>query len=165
MNNVVHFLFVTFIKWVCCSILILLGLIVSAIIIWRYIIILPLPWADELARYLFIWLTFLGSSAAVGGNAHLGVNLLVKNAPNSIRFILQITIVSLTLAFCCIILIWGISLTSQSMARMAPTLKIPMGYVYIALPVSAFIMIYYLSMEGISLIKDWINRKNGRKAT
>ncbi len=156
MSAIANFLFIRLINWSCCFLFISLGVIVTVQIIWRYILRLPLPWVDELARYLFIWLSFFGAALAVKKGAHMGVNLLLKMAPPNIRFILQMIIFGLMFALCFIILIWGSRLVIHSMPRFAPTLQIPMGYVYLALPVSAFFMIYYLGVDLIGLFKGRI---------
>ena len=37
--------------------------------------------SDEMARYFFIWLTFIGAMLAMHQNGHLGVDTLVKHLP------------------------------------------------------------------------------------
>ena len=53
-----------------------IGLIVTivlAAVFFRYVINHSLPWSDEAARYLFVWLTLLGSSAVLRERAHIRV--------------------------------------------------------------------------------------------
>lgn len=60
--------------------LILVALIVavSANVIGRSLFNHSLPWADELARMLFIWLIFVGAAAAFARYEHIAVDFLVR---------------------------------------------------------------------------------------
>lgn len=50
-------------------------------VICRYILKFPTPWAEELARYVFIWLCWIGGAYAINSGAHVEINLLDSLAP------------------------------------------------------------------------------------
>ena len=50
-------------------------------IVARYVMRIPFPWVEELARYLMIWTGFLGSSLAIRRGSHLGFSMLVERLP------------------------------------------------------------------------------------
>ena len=39
-------------------------IVTCMIVIWRYILVQPLPWGEEAARYLMIWFVFIGCPLA-----------------------------------------------------------------------------------------------------
>ena len=45
-------------------------------VIWRYFLQLPLSWSEELVRYLFVWITFLGAGVATAQNLHIEIDVL-----------------------------------------------------------------------------------------
>ncbi len=42
----------------------------------RYVFNLPLAWADELVRYVYVWVSFFGACIAAEENSHISINIL-----------------------------------------------------------------------------------------
>jgi TRAP-type transport system small permease protein len=98
-----------------------------------------LPWADEAARFLFIWVAFLGGAVAYYRREHISVGFLVAKLPPRLHLamrILQELLVLLVLAF----LMYGAFVLIDVTFRRSALLGIPMSYVFAAVPVSAFLM-------------------------
>ena len=54
-------------------------------VVFRYVIAAPLPWSEELARYCFVWIVFLGGAVGLARGIHLGVDLVVNALPPPLR--------------------------------------------------------------------------------
>jgi len=54
--------------------LVLLALMLIQVL-YRYFLELPLPWSEEMARYVFVIVTYLGASIAVSNNSHIEINV------------------------------------------------------------------------------------------
>lgn len=54
-------------------------------IVLRYVFNSGIPWAEEMSRFLFIWVTFLGAIVALKDNQHLGVSALIKRCPPTLK--------------------------------------------------------------------------------
>ena len=52
------------------STLVLVGVIFVQVIC-RYVLLIPTAWAEELARYLFVWTSYLGSAYALNEGGHI----------------------------------------------------------------------------------------------
>ena len=50
-------------------------LCVLAQVVFRYFLGEPLTWSDELARYLFVWASFLGWIVAARRRSHLAIDM------------------------------------------------------------------------------------------
>ncbi len=50
-------------------------------VVLRYVFNSGITVSEELSRWLFIWITFLGAVAALRENAHLGTDMLVSRLP------------------------------------------------------------------------------------
>jgi TRAP-type C4-dicarboxylate transport system permease small subunit len=47
-------------------------------VFFRYVLNQPSPWTEELARYLFIWISMIGAAYGVKQQSHFGFEMLVK---------------------------------------------------------------------------------------
>jgi TRAP-type C4-dicarboxylate transport system permease small subunit len=76
--------------------LLLLGLTMTAIVIlqvfYRYALNHSLFWSEELARYLLVWLTFLGATVAYRRHMHPSVDVLFKRLGRPARKRLRVLV-------------------------------------------------------------------------
>lgn len=47
-------------------------------VLLRYVFGNPLSWGEELSRYIFVWITFLGAAVAFARDTHIRVDALVN---------------------------------------------------------------------------------------
>jgi TRAP-type C4-dicarboxylate transport system permease small subunit len=119
---------------------VLVGIVVAAVF-WRYVLNDSLVWAEELARYLFVWVTFLGGGIGVGKNIHVGVDSLVMLLPELPKRIVELCIEMTVAVFLVALIVVGIQFASFGMNTSALLLPIRTGYVYLAVPLGAFVML------------------------
>jgi TRAP-type C4-dicarboxylate transport system permease small subunit len=115
--------------------------VVVAAVFARYVLNNSIVWAEELARYLFVWVSFLGGGLGVGTNIHVGIDSLVELMPPRPKLAVQIA-VELMIVVLTVVLIWvGVEFTLFGMKADALLLPVPMGVVYLAVPVGCFVML------------------------
>lgn len=71
-------------RWVSgavCAMGMAMALVVAVQVFSRYALNYSLFWSEELARFLLIWLSFLGATVAYFHGAHPGVDSLVRRLP------------------------------------------------------------------------------------
>ncbi|MGO2054762.1 MAG: TRAP transporter small permease, partial [Halomonadaceae bacterium] len=88
------------------ALLVALIVSVSVNVVGRAVFNNSVPWADELARMLFIWLIFIGAAAAFARYEHIAVDILVRRlAPRAAHmlYLLQHVIITLLMG----VIIWG----------------------------------------------------------
>src|SRR3954452_8399124 len=61
----------------------LLTAVTFAQVITRYLLGDPLIWSEELARYLFVWVSMIGAALAIREGGHFGLDLLIRPMPRS----------------------------------------------------------------------------------
>ncbi|MDH6364349.1 TRAP-type C4-dicarboxylate transport system permease small subunit [Enterococcus sp. PF1-24] len=99
---------------------------------------------EELVRFGLVWLSMLASAYVVGKRSHLAVTLLSDHLSGSNKRLLEIIIQILFLLFAGVIMIFGgWKAVTVTMGQISPSLSIPMGYIYLAVPVSGVIMFIY----------------------
>lgn len=112
----------------------------------RYVLDSPSAYTDELARYLLIWIGLLGASYALGKRMHLAVDLLPNHLTGRARLILNTGIETLVLLFALFVMVFGglrlVALTLM-LEQTSAALRVPLGYVYLALPISGALFAFY----------------------
>lgn len=130
------------------SIIIMIALVVS--VVWqvfsRYVMNQPSTLTDELARFLMIWVGLLGAAYTVGANRHLSIDLLLTKLSPQQQALANITINLLIFVFAgSVIVAGGVKLIMRTLAthQLSAAMQIPVGYIYIILPLSGVIMMFY----------------------
>lgn len=150
-----------FLEWV---LAILLGAMVLDVfwgVITRYILDSQSSWTDELARFLLIWLSILGAAYASGKKLHIAIDLLPKYLNDRNKKILDIITTSIVLLFAvAVFLIGGLRYVyiSFTLGQTSPALKLPIGFVYIVMPIAGLFVSYYKILDLQTTFK---NLKNG----
>lgn len=132
-------------KWLC--ILTLGGMTVCIFlqVIFRYVLRNPLTWSEEVARYLFIWMTFVGGYVGARKGQHIGVEALQKALPGMLGKILESLANLITAVFFFIIVYNVIAFWPKLAMQTSPALEIPITCVYISMVIgSAFMCLWYV---------------------
>lgn len=123
----------------------------------RYILSSPSSFTDELAGFLLIWVSLFGAAYVTGRKEHLAIDLLLQksNHKNKLRLELFIHFVVFTFSFF-VLVIGGIWLvyTRFILSVKSAALQLPLGYVYIVLPVSGLIILIYSIDNSLKLLKS-----------
>jgi TRAP-type C4-dicarboxylate transport system permease small subunit len=110
---------------------------------------------EEFVRFSLVWLAMISIAYVVGKQKHLSVSMLNDKLTGNNKFILEVIIQCLFLLFAGVVMIFGgIKGVSITMAQISPSLSIPMGYVYLAVPVSGIIMLIYSILNLIECINN-----------
>ncbi|MEZ4811151.1 MAG: TRAP transporter small permease [Allomuricauda sp.] len=116
----------------------------------RYIVGKPSSFTDELARYLMIWLGVLGAAYVSGMNKHVAIDLLPKRlAPSSQKRLKQLVgwIILLFSLFGLVIGGSHLVYITYVLEQCSPALRLPLAYVYLAIPLSGLLIIYYKAID------------------
>lgn len=121
-------------------------------------------WTEELARFLLIWVAFLGGALAYLDDKHLGVDLLVSNFDPSSRRGAKIFTHAMVLGFS--LLVMGIGGTMLVIERFQsgqtlPALQIQKAWIYLAVPTCG----YLISIFAIGNLWHMISGKPLEPAT
>ncbi len=117
----------------------------------------PVAWTEEVARFLLIWITFLGAALAWQQGRHLAVSLLRDSLPDGPRRIITGAAILVSLAFMVALTVIGIRYMNVQSFQKSPSLRISMTYIYAVMPLAAALM------AGLSVI-DLIRLIAGRPA-
>lgn len=141
-------------------VMILLVFCVTWQVFSRYVLQMPSTVTDEIARFSMIWVGLLGAAYTVGLQKHLSIDLFTHNLPPRKKAISNIFINICIIGFSLGVMIFGgLTLVSNIYAtgQISPSMQIPMAYVYISLPLSGILMLFYSILflfENIDSLKE-----------
>ena len=112
----------------------------------RYVTGDPSSFTDELARYLMIWIGILGAAYVAGKNLHVAIDILPSRASAKTQKKLRTIVTVLVIFFVLVAFVIGGSrlvYISYLLGQQSPALQIPLAVVYMILPISGLLIIFY----------------------
>ncbi|WP_249870404.1 TRAP transporter small permease [Oceanobacillus saliphilus] len=109
-------------------------------VVFRFVLNNPLAWTEELARYSLVVLTFLGAAYAMSLKQHIGIEILVDRFPPAGKKVMQMIALLVCLLFYLLMIVQGFSLANSAMNQLSPVLRIPMGMLYLVIPISGLLL-------------------------
>lgn len=128
--------------------------IVFAGVFFRYFLQIGLGWTEELARYLQIWLTFVGATVAVKRWAHFQLTLVNQWIPAGARRFTRIFASAVVVALAAIMIKNGIDITRVTWNQASPVLGWRIGYLYLISPVSGVLMIFFALRHLVTTLRS-----------
>lgn len=145
---------------VCTAIFFLMTVVGTYQIITRYVFNAPSTVSEELLTYSFTWLALLSAAFVFGKRDHMRMAYFADKVEGSNRMLLNLLSEIFVLGFAALILIFGgIAITKLTMTQITASLGIPMGYVYMVLPVSGVLIVIYSIINIAQLLKE--NKDSG----
>jgi TRAP-type C4-dicarboxylate transport system permease small subunit len=121
----------------------------------RYLLSNPSSFTDELAGFLLVWVGLLGAAYVAGRNEHLAIDILLQKTRESRRRNLELIIQLCIFIFALFVMLIGGSwlvYTRFILNVQSAALQLPLGYVYLVLPLSGSLIMYY-SLYNIRHLK------------
>jgi len=140
------------VRWVVIVLMLFMTVAVCLQILFRYVFNAPLGWTEEMARFAFVWVSFFGASALMRVREHINVTIFLDRFPPRLRaaaeFFANICAVICVYFF----LVGGLALATNEWRQLAPATEIPMGWIYLAIPVSAALMAIWVVIQTIEAV-------------
>ncbi len=129
--------------------LLAMTLLVGVQIAGRFVFSYSIFWSDELARFLLIWISFLGMSVGVRRGAHPGIDSLVRVLPPRSAHVSLTAGILLCLLFFGVMVVYGGMLVLRTWPQRSVALELRMGIPYLAVPVSGLLMFLHAAAIGM----------------
>jgi len=107
----------------------------------RYILNKAVPWSEESAIILMIWIVYLGISVAAKEDGHIGMFILHGFLPETVKKYLKLFINLLIMLFLIVISHQGIILSIAVIQQKTPALRVSFFWAYLSVPVGCLLMI------------------------
>lgn len=125
-------------------------------VVSRYISPRPSTVTDELARFMFMWIGLLGAAQASAYKQHLAIDLLAIKLKGGAKRALNLVIECCIMLFATLVMIYGgCLLTAKTFAnaQVTPALQVPMGYVYLVVPLAGALLVFFSLVAVVDELK------------
>lgn len=123
--------------------LVAICLIIFAGVFFRYFLHIGLGWTEEAARYLQVWMTFIGATIAVKRWSHFQLSIVNQWIPRGARRYTRIFAIVVVILLGIVMVKNGIEITSVSWQQTSPIMSWNIGYLYVVVPFSGVLMILF----------------------
>lgn len=142
-------------RWVLILLLASMSCIVFANVLIRYLTDASIPWSEEVARHMMIWLTFLGMGMVLRSGGHIAIDNLQDALPERAAQAMRWFVVVTLAGFLCVLLGYGLVYVDRTMFQTTAATEIPFGYIYMAMPVGCVLTLIHLAFVA----PNWIKRR------
>lgn len=122
-------------------------LCVLAQVFFRYFLGDPLVWSDELSRYLFVWVSFLGWIIAARKRSHLTVSMFEGRMSARGRAVLKLVGAIAAMLFAVLLGWQGWRIAMRNLDVETTTLAVSAGVIYLIVPVAALLVAWYAAVD------------------
>ena len=120
-----------------------MALLVATQVFFRYVLNSSLFWSEELARYILVWLSFLGATVAYYRNLHPGVDTLNSMLPQKQQHITRLTVDFVAMALAAVMVVSGTQFAYFVRTQISPALSIHKWIILTIIPLSGVIFFCY----------------------
>ena len=148
-------------EFICCTLLALMTILVTWQVVSRYVLNNPSTVTEELVLFSFVWMGLLGGAYLFVKNEHMAMTFLFDKLSEKNQIKVRIFFELVIMAFAVFILVFGgWNMSKLSMGQLSSSLQIPMGYIYLALPLSGITTMIYNALNISDIIKELSGDKN-----
>lgn len=135
-------------------------IVIGLQVFMRFVLSSSLGWSEELARYCFIWLVYIGISYGVKKQRHIKVDVMLLLLKERGKLILHMVANLFFLAFAIVIIIYGYDVMSRLMqtGQTSAALSIPISFVYAATPIGMGLTAIRIIQQIIKQIRTLLGK-------
>ena len=128
----------------------MMSVLIGVQIFMRYVMGASLSWSEELARYFFIWATYIGIAYAVRKDAHIRVTMGTDLLPPGVKVYARVLTHLIFAAFALFVMYQGWFMVEKTfrVGQKSASLGIPMGIIYLA-PFTGFLLVVLRLVQAI----------------
>ena len=142
------------IDMICVIMMFTLFIVILLQILFRYFFNMPLKWTEELARYVFVWVSMMGWTYGSRYDTYIQVNIFSNLFPEKIKSLVFLFIQLLSIIFSLALGYYSIGLVKKDYVFKATTLPINFSLVYSIIPIVCIILIIYSVMKIYNFVKN-----------
>lgn len=138
-----------------------MGILLSFIIILsflqvlsRYVFHFSWPWAEEIARLLLVWATFIGMCTAIRRQSHMKVDFIFSKLPPKGKLVTTFLIDTLLIFIAVIMIVAGSKYCLKIAYDCETSLRYPRSFFFWPVPFSGIVMIIFLLESMSRVIKE-----------
>jgi TRAP-type C4-dicarboxylate transport system permease small subunit len=135
--------------------------LIFAQVVMRYVFGYSLSWSEELARYMFVWQTWVSTGYAVKKRRHIRITSFVDLTAGARRALLELVVLTIWFAFSVFLLYESVGLCRMlhAQGQTSTAMGLPMWIAYLSVPMGSITMAYQIAREFARYLDDFrLNR-------
>ena len=120
----------------------------------RHIDGVPSDWTEEAARYLYVYVVFLGTSAGISTCSHISISYFTDRLAPLPKLLVSLCVDVLILAFLAVMVWWGMRATVRNVDIPLSVTQVSYAWVYVVIPLTSLAMI----VRTIALMHNDVRR-------
>lgn len=144
MLNRIERILVAFNRWLLILLLLAMACIVFANVVLRYTTGDSIVWAEEVARHLMIWVTFLGAGLVLRFGGHVAIDNLHQAVSSRAARLLRTLVVVGIGVFCLVMTYFSILYVWATRFQTTAATDIPIAWIYAAMPAGFLLLFLHL---------------------
>ncbi len=143
------------------ALMLLMIVVVTVQIVARYVFVISTPWTEELARYLLIYIAFIGSVGVLIKGEHMLVDIFYNMFSPALKRAARVLNDIVFLFFSLFLLYFGIQLCTSPIIihSLMPAMQISRVYLYWIMPFSMFFIAVYSAYELVMAVKALFSKE------
>lgn len=134
---------------ICGFLLAAMVLLLSIQIITRYIFRGSLLWAGEIAVWLFVWVSLLGSVVLFINNKHIVIDILTAFLPKKVNIILAKFNKLIVFVFFALVFYYSIPVVKSYSSQTATSIALSKFFLFVPLSVASFLILAYMFLAFV----------------
>ena len=144
----------------------MIGFILTVLwgIISRLVFTAPASWTEEMARFMFIWMVFLGLSYSTLRGSHIQVTFIADAIfKGKARQVLNLVIYLITLGIFGWLFVTGIEYVGYCSAVRTPAMQLPRSWFVTILPITGALMVIRTGYQTVMCVKKLFSKEAEKK--
>ena len=152
-QSLIYKLFANSLEYIAASMLIAICFVLFAGMFARYFLQIGLGWTEEAARYLQVWMTFIGATVAVKRWGHFQLTIVNQWVPAYVQKPLQAFSIFIVSILAVVMVVNGIDITKIGWEQTSPIMGWRIGQLYLVAPLSGVLMIIFCLIHLFNLMQ------------
>lgn len=141
-------------RWALILLLAAMSVIVFANVLIRYLTNASIPWSEEVARHMMIWLTFLGAGPVLRAGGHIAVESLQDALPRPAAIGVRVAVAACMLVFFAVIVWFGTAYALRATSQVTAATQIPFAWIYAAIPAGGVLLVVHFALVLRGYVRD-----------
>lgn len=150
-------------EWFIAICLGIMSVVVFAQVICR-LVAGSLPWSEELARYLMIYLVYVGTAVGIHKGNHIAVEFVMGLCPEKVQKLVAVLMDILMMVAFAVLVYYGSKIVNITMMQKSPAMQIKMGYVYFSMVLGGVFMFFDAFVDMLNIITGYKPEEKGEIA-
>ncbi|HYH03275.1 MAG TPA: TRAP transporter small permease [Bacillota bacterium] len=146
-------------------IMLVLSILICYQVFARYVLNNSPFWIEETSVIGMMWIGLLGAAGCVWTDSHMNLELIVSRLPQAMQAWTRGIVYLIVGSFSWFLLTQGSFLVNELKTATLSTMpSVSLGFSYLVLPVSGFIMVLFSVIKAVKVVMDYYIVKGGDQA-